>query len=143
MSVPTTIQSKSIPLLVSLDGGVTYKTVVCKTASNLNGTTATTSEDTDCGSFKAQGSADWNVDFTGVVNTSPNTATEISTAQLLAAWVNGVLVYIKFQTGNGLGNQIYAQGQGYISDFSMGLSIGALASFSMTIQGDGLLDITP
>lgn len=142
MSVPTLLQSKSIPLMISLDGGVTYQMVVCKRASNFNGTTATNSEDTDCGTFSSTGSPAWNVDFEGAVNVTPTTGTEISFAQLLAAWNNGVKVYLKFQTGNGLGSQVYIQGGGYISDFAFALQTGSLAAFSMTIQGDGLADIT-
>lgn len=142
MSVPTLLQSKSIPLMISLDGGTTYQMVVCKRASNFNGTTATNSEDTDCGTFSSQGSPSWNVDFEGAVNVTPTTGTELSFAQLLAAWNNGTRIFIKFQTGNGLGSQVYVQGAAYISDFAFALSTGSLAAFSFTAQGDGLADIT-
>ena len=141
MSVPTTIQSNQVPLQLSSDG-VTYKNVVCKRTTNFNGTTSVNVEETDCGIEKGLGTPDWTIGFEGVVNTTPTSTTELSTADLLSLWLNKTLTYTKFLTGDGTGKNIYIQGTGYITDLTVDVSTGNLVAFSFTLNGVGNPDIT-
>lgn len=141
MSTPTNIQSNLVPLALSTDG-ITYKNAVCKRAWNFNGTTAVNSEETDCGIAKGLGAIDWTMDFEGVVNTTPNGASEMSAAGLAALWLNQTLTYIKTLTGDGTLQNLYIQGTGYITDFAVQNQVGNLISFSFTFNGVGSPDIT-
>lgn len=141
MSVPTTVQSNQVPLSWSADA-ITYKAIVCKRAWNFNGTTPVNSEETDCGVQKGLGAPDWTMDFEGVVNTTPNSATEMSADELLAIWQNQTLGYIKTVTGNGVAHNLYLQGSGYVTDFAIQNSVGNLLAFTFTFNGVGAVDLT-
>jgi hypothetical protein len=140
MSVPTTIQSNQVPLQLSTDD-MLYKSVVCKRAWNFNGTTPVNPEETDCGVHKGLGSPDWTMDFEGVLNTTPNTGTEMSASDVINLWLNQTLTYIKTQTGNGVAPNMYIQGSGYITDFAIQNSVGNLIAFTFTFNGVGNPDI--
>lgn len=141
MSTPTTFQSNQVPLAISTDN-ITYKNVVCKRAWNFNGTTSVNTEETDCGIEKGLGSPDWTMDFEGVLNTTPNGATEMSAAAMIALWLNQTLSYVKTQTGAGTGSNLYIQGSGYITDFAVQNQVGNLIAFTFTFNGTGVPDIT-
>lgn len=137
MSTPTYVQSNQVPLALSTDG-ITYKNVVCKRAWNFNGSTPVNTEETDCGVAKGLGASDWTMDFEGVLNTTPNGASEMSLKDVLALWVNQTLSYIKTQSGSSM----YIQGEGYITDFAIQNSVGNLVAFTFTFNGIGNPDIT-
>ena len=135
MSVPTPIQAKTVPMAISQDGGLTWKNVVCKTASNFNGTTSVNAEETDCGTFKGLGSPDWTMDFTGVVNTTPNSPTEMSAGDLGALWQDSTLIMVRLTTP-------YLAGEGYITDYAVIFQTGNMVGFSFTVNGQGAVDFT-
>lgn len=141
MSVPTFVQSNQVPLAISADG-ITYKNVVCKRAWNFNMTTAVNSEETDCGVAKGLGAVDWTMDFEGVLNTTPNSPTEASLVDVLNYSLNQTELYIKTQTGNGTGSQMYIAGRGYITDVATQNSVGNLQAFTFTFNGVGTPDFT-
>lgn len=132
MSVPTQLQSNTIPMAISFDGGTTYKNVVCKRAWNFAGTTAVNSEETDCGISKGLGAPDWSMDFEGVVNTTPNSPTEVSAVELAGAWVNQTLVKVKVIPG------VPIKGDMYITDYGVQNAVGSLLAFSFTGAGVGV-----
>lgn len=136
MSVPTTIQSKQVPMALSVDG-VTYKNVVCKRTTNFNGTTAVNAEESDCGIEKGLGAPDWTMDFEGIVNTTPDSPTEISAAEIMGYWLNQTELYAKLQPGN-----LYIQGRVFLTDVGVQLSTGNLIAFTFTLNGIGVPDIT-
>lgn len=133
MSTPTTVQSNLVPLAISTDGGVTYKNVVCKRAWNFAGTTSVNTEETDCGIEKGLGAPDWTMDFEGVVNTTPNSPTEISASELGALWQDQTLLRIKVVTP-------YVEGGGYITDLGFQNAVGNLMAFTFTFNGVGAVD---
>lgn len=141
MSTPTYAQSNQVPLAISTDGGATWKNVVCKRAWNFNGTTPVNAEETDCGVAKGLGAPDWTKDFEGVVNTTPNSPTEISAKQLADIWLAQTSVKIKTTTGSG-GSNLYIQGDGYVTDYAVQNSVGNLLAFTFTFNGVGLPDFT-
>lgn len=140
MSVPTTIQSNQVPLAISTDG-ITYKNVVCKKSWNFSLTSAVNSEETDCGIDKGLGAVDWTMDFQGVVNKTPTSTTEVSSATLAGYAVNQTLLYIKTTTG-ATANDSYIQGTGYITDFGVQNSVGSLLAFTFTFNGIGTPDVS-
>ncbi len=142
MSTPTMFQSNQVPLAISTDSGVTYKNVTCKRAFNFNMTTAVNSEETDCGISKGLGSPDWTVDFEGVINTAPNSSTEMSAQDMLDLCQAQTLVLTKWLTGSGTGDNIYRQGSGYITDYAEQNSVGSLMAFTFTLNGVGVVDTT-
>lgn len=141
MSTPTYIQSNQIPVAISTDN-ITYKNVVCKRVLNLNTTNTVNTEETDCGVAKGLGAFDWTADFEGAVNTTPNGATEMSAKEMLNLAQNQTLVYIKWITGDGAGNNLYRQGSGYIADYTETYNIGNVAAFTFTLTGVGAIDTT-
>lgn len=141
MSVPTTIQSKAIPLLVSTNG-TDWAAIVCKRTWNFNATKSVNSEETDCGIEKGLGAIDWTVDFEGVVNTTPTSPTEVSAAALAGYFSNETLLYVKAQTGNGSGSNLFVTGQAYITDLAFQNSVGNLQAFTATFNGIGNPDFT-
>lgn len=141
MSTPTYVQSNQVPLAISTDSGVTYKNVVCKRAWNFNGTTPVNAEETDCGVAKGLGAVDATMDFEGVVNTTPNSPTEMSAKQLADLWLAQTSVKIKALTGSG-GSNVYIQGDGYITDYAVQNSVGNLIAFTFTFNFVGAPDFT-
>lgn len=141
MSVPTFIQSNQVPLALSADN-ITFKNVVCKRAWNLNVTTPVNSEETDCGVAKGLGATDWTMDFEGVLNTTPNSPTELSAKQVADYVLAQTLLWIKTLTGSG-GSNFFVTGQGYITDFAVQNSVGSLIAFTFTFNGVGAPDFTP
>lgn len=141
MSVPTTIQSKAIPVLISTDG-VSYKSIVCKRTWNFNATKSVNPEETDCGITKGLGAIDWTIDFEGVLNTTPTSDTEASFAAISQYFLNETLLYVKIQTGNGSGGNMFISGQAYITDFASQNSVGNLQAFTATFNGVGDPDFT-
>lgn len=137
MSTPTTLQGKLVPLAISTDG-ITYKNVVCKKVANLNLDSAVNKEDTDCGSFSGLGAVNWTVDIEGLLNLTPEGATEVSGGTMLGYANNQTLVYIKFLYGT----DIYRQGAGYLSNYKETFETNSLVSFTATFTNNGALDIT-
>ena len=135
MSTPTYVQSNSVALAISQDSGVSYKNVVCKRSAGFNGTTPVNTEETDCGVAKGLGQPDWTMDFEGVVNTTPNGATELSASELSGLWLSQTQVLIKLLTP-------YVQGSGYITDYKTTYATGSLVAFSFTFNGVGNPDLT-
>lgn len=142
MSTPTTLQSNLIPLAYSSDNS-TYKNITCKKAWNFNGDTTVTKDETDCGPHTGLGANNWTVDVTGLVNTTPNGATEISAAELLTAWANQALGYVKMLYPSPGGGNLYIQGPAYITSYKITNQVGNLLEFSATFTGNAAVDITP
>lgn len=140
MSV-STVQSKAIPVLISTDG-VTYKSIVCKRTWNFNATKAVNPEETDCGITKGLGAIDWTVDFEGVLNTTPESATEASFAEVAGHFLNETLLYVKIQSGDGSGGNMFISGRANITDFAAQNSVGNLQAFTATFNGQGDPDFT-
>lgn len=141
MSTPTTVQANLVPFALSTDD-VTYNNVVCKKSWNFNGTTQTSTEQTDCGPLTAVGSNEFTFDFEMVLNTTPN-AGEISAKDVLTIWNNQTYAYAKVLYPNPGGTNFFVQGGGYITSFVLQNTVGNLMTFTGTFTGNGSVDITP
>lgn len=141
MSVPTTLQSRLIPMALSTDG-ITYRNVVCKRTMNFTGSTPTNQEDTDCDTFTALGSNTWSFDFEGVFNLTPD-SNQYSAKEILDFWNNQTVLYVKVQyptSGGSTGTNLYLQGQGYLTGTGISTQTGNLVAFTFTFSGNGALD---
>lgn len=141
MSVPTLIQSNTIPLQLSTDE-ITFRNVVCKKAYNFDFDTPVNEEETDCGMQVGLGASGWAADFDGVLNTTPTSTTEYSLKDVLDLWLAQTLVYIKTVTGAGTGKNIYVEGSGYITNVKITNSVGSLVGFTFNFKGVGSPDLT-
>jgi hypothetical protein len=117
-----------------------YKDVVCKKSASLNGTRNVTTEETDCGIYKAFGPSTYKIDFTGIVDITPD-ATEGSWTELLGLFDANTAILSKFAT---TGNEPYITGTSKISSLTLSAdSPSAMVSFSATVEIYGTVDITP
>lgn len=139
MSTPTTIQSNLVPFALSTDN-ITYKNVVCKKAWNFKGSTPTNIEETDCGPLVGLGSNNFSWDFQGVLNTTPDGATQMSAKDVLEIWNNQTACYAKTLYPSNTGANFYLQGAGFITSFEIVDQVGNLITFNATFSGNGTVD---
>lgn len=137
MSVPTTLQSSSVPFAMGTDG-ISYKNVVCKKLWGLNLNPTLIEDESDCGPHTATGTKKFSFNVEFLLNTTPNGASEIS-ANEVATWANnGTTVYVLLQYLT----QYYRQGSGVISAYSESAPLNGFITATATISGNGLLDLT-
>lgn len=138
MSVPTFLQSVSVPFAIGTDG-ISYKNAVCKKTWGLSITPTLVEEETDCGVATSTGAKKFQFSLELVLNTTPNGATELS-ANELANWANsGTLVYVMLTDSAGY----LRSGSGYISNYTEAAPQGGVVGATMTVSGNGTLDVTP
>lgn len=137
MSNPTTILGKNIPLALSLDD-VTYKNLVCETAHDVTIDAAVNITQSDCGPQASVAVPGLVMTFSGLLNTTPNGATEMSADDLLVIANNTTKVYLKTMPGAKL-----IKGLGYINNFVYTKVTDALISWSFTFTASGSATITP
>lgn len=142
MSVPTTLQSNLVPFAISEDD-VTYKNVLCKKAWNFQGTTAVTEEESDCGVHAGLGSNKATVQLDIILNTTPNTATEVSGKVMAAYWEAQTLLYLRLFYPVSTGADLYVKGQAYITSYNIINQVGSLINISMTMTFNSSPDMTP
>jgi hypothetical protein len=137
MSVPTILASNQVPFALSLDGGLTYKNVVCKKLWGMTIDKTLVQEETDCDTLTAVGATKFSFNFEFVLNTTPNTATEISANEVAAAANDGTLGNVKLQADG-----YYRQGAGYITNYQENAPQGGMVTATGTFTGSGPLDLT-
>ena len=138
----TTLNGTDIPLKISTDAGVTYKTVVCATTSKVSMSRDTKETDTKCGILSAAGSLKWTVNVDGVVNTTP-TGTETSYEDLLSIMSANTATLVKIESPVAAGTDFFISGSVVMSNLDLDLPSGDFVSFSCTLSGSGTVDITP
>lgn len=140
-SAADSVQSTLTLAKISIDAGVTKKSLVCLTAFNFTGSTPTTDEDSWCGKHVGLGSNsfEWTGDI--IVNTNPGASTEVSYADLLSIWNNQTLAIIYDQYPSD-GSEWYQSASGYITNITKTQSAGQLVKATITFKGVGTLDIT-
>jgi hypothetical protein len=136
MSTPTTVQGKTIPLAISLDD-LTYKNLVCSTAHDVTLDTPVNTETSDCGPHASLGATSVVMTFSGLLNTTPNGASEAGHDEVMQYCNNQTKVYLKTQPGAKL-----IKGYGWITNFVSTKATESLMSFSFTFTGDGAATIS-
>jgi hypothetical protein len=138
------VQSSLVPLLISTDDGVTKKTLTCLVSANFSGTTTTTEEETQCGTFTGMGANKWEMSFDALTNLTPG-ATELSFEDMLSIWHNQteVQVTMQYPASGTPGSDFFLQGNAYVSALGIAVQTGSSKKFSGTLKGNGALDIAP
>jgi hypothetical protein len=136
MSAATPVQGKSIPLAISIDD-VTYKNLVCSKAHDVTLDSSVSSEVSDCGTFSAYSPVALTMTFQGLINTTPNGATEAGHDEVLDYANNQTKVYLRTQPQGKI-----IKGYGAITNFVSTKATENLMSFSFTFTADGAATIS-
>lgn len=140
MADPTTVTGSELIWSYSTDSGSTYKAVVCKKSANLDASRNVTTEETDCGVFKTFGPSNYKLNYTGVVDTAPDTG-EGSWTELLTLFEANTAFMSKFATA---GNEPFITGTGKLASLNLSAeSPGGTVAFSASFEYSGTVDITP
>jgi hypothetical protein len=137
------LQSNLVPLLISTDSGTTKKTLTCLVSANFSGTTTTTEEETQCGTFTGMGANKWEMSFDAVVDITPTSGTQLSFEDMLGIWHNQteVQVTMQYPASGTPGSDFFLQGDAYVSALGAAVQVGSSMKFSGTLKGNGALDI--
>lgn len=138
MSATSPILANSTPFMISNDGGVTFKNVVCKKTFSFSGTAEVAKETTDCGVFKAPGAIDQNFPFEFLLNKTPNGASEWGSDAIMGFFQSGTLLTVKVTDSDGY----FRSASGYITAYSETAPQGGMISGSGTFDVSGTLDYT-
>jgi hypothetical protein len=138
------IQGSTQMVEIDVTGGTNWDELVCLRTSSVNGTTDSTVEQTNCGTFTSIGKPNMTVDFDAICKTDPD-SDEVSYGSLLTAFNAGTEVNVRVQnptvTGSSAGTVYYHQFKGYITALTLNQSTTEFINFSGTIQSNGAIDI--
>lgn len=139
----STIQAKSMPMEISFDSGVTYKTLVCIIDLQTALTTALEEDDTYCGPKVGQGPVKFNPSGNLVIETNP-TATECSFDELLERMVAAQTVHFRLQNplSGSTGRGFYLAGELLINELTPQGTANGLMKCSFAMTGTGTLTTT-
>lgn len=130
---------------IKLPGEADYDSLICLRTSSVNGTTDSTVEQTNCGTFTSIGKPNMTVDFDAICETAPSSS-QVSYSAMLTAFNNGSAIDVRVQnpvvTGSSAGAAYYHQFSGYITSLTLNQSTTEFINFSGTIQSNGAIDIT-
>lgn len=141
------IVSSNQPVEIDVAGGTSFKTLVCVNTATLDGSADAASTETDCGIFTSTGAASYTISADAVCETAP-TAQQVTYNSLLTAFINKTLVSVRVQnptvTGSSIGTHYFHRFSARITALSLSKSSSsAYVSFSVTLQSDGAITITP
>ena len=140
------ITSSNQPIEIDVAGGSSYKTLVCVQSGTVDGTVNVSEEDTDCGTLTSTGNVKYTITADALCETAPSVS-QVSYASLLTAFNNKTTVSVRVQnpivSGSSLGAAYYHSFSAKITALSLNKSSSAAyISFSVTLQSDGVIDIT-
>jgi predicted secreted protein len=139
------VLSSNQPIEIDVAGGSSYKTLVCVQSKTVSGTVDVTEEDTDCGLLTAVGSVKYTITADAVCETAP-TVSQVSYNALLTAFVNKTLVHVRVQnpvvSGSSLGAAYYHSFNARITQLDLTGESAGYVKFSITLNSDGIVDIT-
>ena len=131
---------------IDVDGGSSFKNLVCLRTSSVNTTVDSTTEQTNCGPLTSVADATMGVDFDAVCEVSPSVS-QISYEDLLSAMVGKTLVNVRVQnpvvSGSSVGAAYYHQFLGYVTSLTLNQSTTEFINFSGTVTSTGIVDVTP
>lgn len=137
------LQSNLVPFKISTDGGTTKKSLTCLVSASFTGTTPSTEEQTQCGTFTGLGQNAWEFTFDAVVNITPTGASEVSWEDILGLWHNQTEFQVTQEYPVGAGTDFFLQGDAYLTQIGNNVAVGSSMKFTGTIKGNGTLDIAP
>jgi hypothetical protein len=138
------IQSVNLPIEISQDNGVTYKSIICIEGFAVTNTSPTNDADTACGRFVGIGIEGSEIQGTGVVAMFP-TASQLSYQDITTFQFN--LTQVKYRTQypstGSIGGYLYQTGQALFSVTSIQDAAGQVVKFGFTLKGIGSRNIVP
>lgn len=139
------IQGSTQSVDIDVTGGTDWDSLICLRTSSVNGTTDSTVEQTNCGTFTSIGKPNMTVDFDAICETTL-TSSQISYAAMLTAFNAGTEINVRVQspafTGSSAGAVYYHQFKGYITSLTLNQATTEFINFSGTIQSNGGIDIS-
>lgn len=139
MAAPTTISGSVMFIEYSDTPSGAKKSAVCQSEGSFDGSRNVVSDETNCGVLKSMGPANNRFTLNAVVDVAPD-ANEASYNDFQALYQNNTQKYWHLTDSN---NDIYHGGYGWISALGQQNTSGQTAKFTMTIEIDGDIDITP
>lgn len=137
MSAQTVLTSISVPFALSIDGGITFKNVVCKKLWGMTIDGQPIEEATDCGNLVAAGVAKFSFNVEYVLNMTPSGASEWTADQVANFGALGTNLYakVKFST-------IYIRsGNGLITNLKEDAPQNGMIQGTFTFTGNGAISI--
>jgi hypothetical protein len=133
-------------LLISFDGGATFKTLVCTRTVSVNTSSESSKEVTNCGPITTIGDAEFSFDFDAICEVSPTVA-QCTYGDLLEAKVNKTELVAELSsplvTGSSTGAAYHHECNAYVTELTLNGGAGEnFVSFSGTIESTGTVDIT-
>jgi hypothetical protein len=139
------IQGSLQNIEIDVDGGSSFKNLVCLASSSVNTSADTSSDNTNCGILTSMSDASMTIDFDAVCEVAPSVA-QVSYGSLLTAMVNKTLVSVRVQnpvvTGASVGAAYYHQFSAYINSLTLTQANAEFIKFSGSFTSTGTLDIT-
>jgi hypothetical protein len=138
MSTP--VQASAVPLLISFDGGVTFKTLVCIESYTIDSVTQTTTSDTFCGRFIGLGPIASTISGSAVCETTP-VAGQCTQKDLQGAQQAQTLLFFRanYPTAGSMGGQISNNASGYCTNVGEQFAINNLIKFTYSFLINGSL----
>lgn len=141
------ILSSNQPIEIDVAGGSSYKTLVCVQSGTVDGSADVTTEETDCGSLTSVGNPAYTITAEALCETAPSVS-QVSYKDLLTAFNTKAVVSVRVQNptviGSSLGTAYYHAFNARVTALSLNKSSSAAyISFSVTLQSDGIVDVTP
>ena len=142
------IQGSTQSVDIDVTGAATdWDSLICLRTSSVNGTTDSTVEQTNCGTFTSIGKPNMTVDFDAICETAPTAGTQISYSAMLTAFKNNTEISVRVQnpvvSGSSAGAAYYHEFQGYVTALTLNQSTTEFINFSGTIQSNGTIEIAP
>jgi predicted secreted protein len=139
----STINAKDMPIELSFDNSVTWKTLVCLKNISIPLNTPVTEEETYCGTKVGVGTVKFNPSGEAVCETRPS-ATEVSFDDLLEKMNAGTSFLWRVQnpTSGSVGVGLYLSGSCKCTDLELTGEAGGLVNFTFTLTGEGTLTTT-
>jgi hypothetical protein len=139
------IQGELAPLLLSPDGGVTWKTLVCLETQDVPVQTTVNQVETACGVATGLGAIKFNPKGSAVCEASPTTSQ--ATYHDMVGWqVSKTLLMFKVEypgSGGSYGINVALSGTCYVTDTDLTAQTGQVIKFTYTLTGTGLLNTLP
>lgn len=138
MAFPTSISGNDVNIFVrTATGPDVYKGLVCGTDASLTTSKDPIESTTKCGRSIKPGIFKWEMNFSGEVDTSPDT-TEHSLADIWASYQAGTIGTWALQKADLSWGFL---GTGYITKCDVSAPVDGIVTFTVTITGEGELDI--
>jgi len=140
-----TVQGELAPLLISSDGGATFKTLVCLETYDLKLTTTVNQVETSCGIATGLGAIKFVASGSAVMEAEPDSS--MVTMKDMTNWqLNKTLLKLKTEypgSGGQYGQNIALSGDCYVTDMGDTFQVGQVIKFTFTLTGNGTVSNQP